>query len=314
MILSIVVPVYNVCQYIEKCLDSILLQNAEVSKFEIVIVNDGSTDNSLELCKRYERLYTNVFVIDQKNKGLSEARNIGLEASKGQYVWFVDSDDYIAIGSLNLILQSIEKSKKDVIVIGLGEFKEEKLIKSFIPSKIENGIELLKDSNFFVGAVVYIMNIEFLSINHLRFYKGIFHEDEEFVNRMLYLAKNIVSLSELIYCVNFREGSITRSSNPKKSFDMLIVIGELYDFSQSKEDKTIFFNRIGLLFNNALYNLRNSEEIDKKTFNLEYSKRFPFIKKCLLKSDRLVYKVEGLLLYVPTLKPTFIYNFLSIFK
>jgi glycosyltransferase involved in cell wall biosynthesis len=314
MILSIVVPVYNVYHYIEKCLDSILLQSAEVSKFEIVIVNDGSTDNSLELCKRYGRLYTNVFVIDQKNKGLSEARNIGLEASKGQYIWFVDSDDYIANGSLNLILQSIEKSKKDVIVIGLGEFKEEKLIKSFIPPKIEKGIELLKDSNFFVGAVVYIMNIEFLSINNLRFYRGIFHEDEEFTNRMLYLAKNIVSLKELIYCVNVREGSITRSSNPKKSFDMLIVIGELYGFSQSKEDKTIFFNRIGLLFNNALYNLRNSEEIDKKTFNIEYSKRFPFVKKCLLKSDRLIYKVEGLLLYVPALKPTFIYKFLSLFK
>ena len=90
---SIVVPVYNVEAYLEKCLDSLVNQNFD--NYEVIIVNDGSTDKSKEIAQRYENKYSNVVLIDQKNKGLGGARNTGIEAVKGEYILFVDSDDYI---------------------------------------------------------------------------------------------------------------------------------------------------------------------------------------------------------------------------
>ncbi|KNB61247.1 glycosyltransferase [Chryseobacterium sp. Hurlbut01] len=315
-LLSIVIPIYNVELYLEKCLESITSQinSYNDQEIEVILVNDGSLDNSKNIAKKYSEKFDYITLISQENKGLSEARNHGLEISKGKYVWFLDSDDWIAEQSLNNILEIIKKDQVEVIIVGLGEYKNGQLIKEFIPGNNQNGMNVLRDQNYFVGAVVYVMNISFLKKNKLKFYKGIYHEDEEFTNRMLYLAKNIESINKLIYCVNVREGSITRSSNPKKSFDLLIVISQLHLFMQNVEEKDIYYNRIGLLFNNALNNLKSATKQDKKRFDEQYSNNFNFIKKYLIKSDKLTYKIEGWLLSCTFVKPTLMYNILSYFK
>lgn len=315
-LLSIVIPIYNVELYLEKCLQSITSQinSYNEQEIEIILVNDGSLDSSENIAKKYSEEFKYITLVSQENMGLSEARNNGLEVSKGKYVWFLDSDDWIAEQSLNNIIETIKKNEVEIIVIGLGEYKDGQLIKEFIPENNQNGISILRDKNYFVGAVVYIMNISFLKKNNLKFYKGIYHEDEEFINRMLYVAKNIVRVDRLVYCVNVREGSITRSSNPKKSFDLLIVILQLHLFMQSVEEKYIYYNRIGLLFNNALNNLKTATKQDKKSFDVQYKNDFNFIKRYLIKSDKLAYKIEGIFLYFPFMKPTFIYNILSYFK
>ena len=93
-LISIIVPVYNVEKYLERCLDSILSQT--FSDFELILVNDGSTDHSLEICRSYAEKDERILLIDQENRGLSAARNAGIAVAKGEYLGFVDSDDYIA--------------------------------------------------------------------------------------------------------------------------------------------------------------------------------------------------------------------------
>lgn len=104
--LSIIIPVYNVVPYIAQCLDSILIDNH--FEGEVLCVNDGSTDDSLSVLKEYAARYGNVAIIDQKNKGLSEARNTGLRAAKGNYVAFIDSDDWLFPNTLDRILRHID--------------------------------------------------------------------------------------------------------------------------------------------------------------------------------------------------------------
>ena len=93
---SFVIPVYNVEKFLKDCLDSILNQKYDINKIEIILINDGSKDNSLEICKNYENKYNNIKLIDKKNEGVSVARNVGIENAEGKYILILDSDDFIS--------------------------------------------------------------------------------------------------------------------------------------------------------------------------------------------------------------------------
>ena len=113
MKLSIIIPIYDVESYLKRCLDSIVNQNS--NNIEVIMINDGSTDNGPIIAEQYSRQYENFYLINQENKGLSGARNTGISASKGDYLWFVDSDDYIANDAVDKILDAIEVSNADII-------------------------------------------------------------------------------------------------------------------------------------------------------------------------------------------------------
>ncbi|MBQ2498746.1 MAG: glycosyltransferase, partial [Bacteroidales bacterium] len=116
MKLSIVIPVYNTEPYLDACLASCLKQDVDLSDYELVIVNDGTKDNAMAIAERFAKEYPNITIISQENAGLSAARNAGLVVSKGDYVWFVDSDDCIDKKALSLIFNKIE-DKPDVICL-----------------------------------------------------------------------------------------------------------------------------------------------------------------------------------------------------
>lgn len=118
MFLSIIVPVYNTEEYLDECLQSMLHQDISRDDYEIICVNDGSTDGSLDLLRRYEQEYPCVKVIDQENGGVCKARNAGLLAAQGDYVWYVDSDDYIQPDCLGQLKEKSESGKYDRIIIG----------------------------------------------------------------------------------------------------------------------------------------------------------------------------------------------------
>lgn len=104
MFLSFIVPVYNAEKYLNECISSLLQQDIPANDYEIICVNDGSTDGSLEILRTYENQYTNIVVIDKENGGVSAARNAGLDAACGDYVWMVDADDFIqkdCLGNIN---------------------------------------------------------------------------------------------------------------------------------------------------------------------------------------------------------------------
>lgn len=113
MLLTIIIPVYNIEKYIHRCLNACLNQDFPLSEYEIICVNDGSTDNSLEILREYEKKYSNIKIIDKENGGVSSARNTGIEVANGQYIWFVDGDDWINVGVLPLINRLIQLSPKD---------------------------------------------------------------------------------------------------------------------------------------------------------------------------------------------------------
>ena len=114
-IISVVVPVYNVEKYLSTCLDSLLNQGLEESEYEIILVNDGTTDNSLEICNHYAEKHSNIRVLSQENQGVSAARNFGLGKANGEWVMFVDSDDYISKNSLRFLLSNFCKEEYDAV-------------------------------------------------------------------------------------------------------------------------------------------------------------------------------------------------------
>lgn len=115
LLLSIVVPVYNVSSYLSRCLDSLLNQSIDSAAYEIIVVNDGSTDSSLNIAQRYAGNHPQIVIVSQKNGGLSAARNSGVKVARGKYIQFVDSDDYLEPDVLNVLLEKMEREDLDVM-------------------------------------------------------------------------------------------------------------------------------------------------------------------------------------------------------
>ena len=113
-LISIIVPIYNSENYIKKCLDSILAQT--YSNLEVILIDDGSTDNSYNICKDYQKKDNRIVLLQQKNAGVSRARNHGLEVAKGEYIGFVDSDDYIEPEMYEILLNSIIESNSKIAI------------------------------------------------------------------------------------------------------------------------------------------------------------------------------------------------------
>ena len=125
MILSLIVPVYNTAPYLAECLDSMLDQNISGNDYEIVCVNDGSTDGSLEILRDYEARYPNVVVVDKENGGVATARNAGLDAARGEYIWFFDSDDVMHPNVLGQICSMAVQRRADRLTIDVYVFGEQ---------------------------------------------------------------------------------------------------------------------------------------------------------------------------------------------
>ena len=113
MLLSIILPVYNVEAYLGRCINSCLCQDLPKDNYEIIVVIDGSPDNSIEVARRFQSDNDNVKIVVRENGGLSAARNTGLEAASGDYVWFIDSDDYIEENILGDIVRNLQSNQLD---------------------------------------------------------------------------------------------------------------------------------------------------------------------------------------------------------
>ena len=165
---SIIIPIYNSCNFLNNCIDSIIAQNFK--DYEILLINDGSTDKSGEICNHYCLLYDNIYVYHKKNGGVSSARNLGLEKAKGKWIWFVDSDDTITANALNIIYQSINKGSALIYSFAVNVITPNKhIIINNIENKLKSEYILKKLLTYkFLGApFFYIYNREL--IYNLRF-------------------------------------------------------------------------------------------------------------------------------------------------
>lgn len=271
--LSIIIPVYNVEQYLKKCLDSIFNNNIDL--FEVVIVNDGTPDNSMEIVSEFTKKYKNILVINQENKGLSEARNEGAKHVNGKYMWFVDSDDWLVEGAINNILNFISLKELDVLAIDYTYSTGEKsTVKNYAKQGvIYTGNEYLNINYVQNPVQYYIINSSFYKKNKLSFKKGIYHEDSLFTPIALYYAKRVMFFNTSSYIYNVREGSIMTSSNAtlKHCIDMISVSDDLLHFIISNvknhREKRILSKYIGTALGGVYYYWKQLSNSDKKNIS-----------------------------------------------
>lgn len=297
MILSIIVPMYKVEAFIEKCLNSCLNQNISKEEYEIVCVNDGSPDKSAAIAKRVAEENTNIRVIDRPNGGLSVARNTGLEHAKGEYIFFVDSDDWIQENCLGKISSLLMSEKPDVLCICAanvcGERYERRM--SYVDCEATTGpdsMRLYKSP----CAQFHIVRKAHLDKHKIRFYEGIYHEDVEYTPRMRYFAKKVCYLNDIIYYVYPNPNSITRTVNVKKVYDVLtVVVPHIHEFAEKyvgKKYRAKYNEIIGSAINTALTCNYPLGREDKEKINMILSNNRHFYDD-YCNSTLLRYKIEG---------------------
>lgn len=298
MKLSIIIPVYNVEQYVEKCIRSCANQGVPFNDFEIICVNDGSTDNSLCVLEKLAKEYPNIKIVSQNNRGLSAARNIGMSTAIGEYYMFVDSDDWIAKGSLVRIIEKLNLEKPDILCICSTRTDGEK---EFAPESFESEKPLTGPQALANGlnpcAPFSIVRSSFVKDNSFYFCEGIFHEDSELTPRMHYSASKISFLNGITYYYYVNMNSIMGKPNPKKSYDLInVVCPSLSCFANKIPycDRYIFDNMISMYLNNACSFICNCDVQSQNEFNNLIKNK----KKLLLhlkKSTIMKYKIEGVL-------------------
>ncbi len=308
MFLSIVIPVYNMEEYLPRCLQSCMAAGAGS---EIIIVNDGSTDSSLKIAGEMLEGWPEHRIISQPNQGLSAARNAGLEAASGDYVWFVDSDDHIAPDAVSLIAGA-SAGRPDVIPIRTRNDGED-ADRNIIPESAASGRDVLLDDKFLSGAPFYVYRRQFLMDEGLRFRPGIYHEDNEFTPRMLYCARSAKVIPEALYFVFRSPGSITRSRRPKKAFDCLTVAESLLDFQNARaveaDVRKVFDRRISVLVNDALYEIIENGKEEQDRFDKALSERKRLFGP--LRRSSLKYRIEAVLFGLFPGKYCAVYKFMK---
>lgn len=232
---SIIIPVYNVDKYLEDCLNSILEQN--YTNYEIICIDDASTDNSINILKKYSEKYQCIQVMyNEFNKGLSYSRNRGIDVAKGQYIWFVDSDDMISNNALSILYNILKKYSVDILYIGYKKIVDNKeysitsneLKTNTVMSGLEMFVQFHKVSNWKIMACGQLIKRGFINKNRLKFYDGIYHEDVLFSFESIIKAKKVMNIKEELYLYRIRGGSITSCYTTERLDSMVIVFCEIF--------------------------------------------------------------------------------------
>ncbi len=241
-LISVIIPVYNVESYLRECVDSVL--NQTYKNFEIILVDDGSTDSSGKICDEYARKSDKVKVTHKKNGGLSSARNCGFSEASGEYVYFLDSDDYISEEALEKFLNTAVKDESDFVFFDAFSFFDGK--KEVLPNQNylrdtcyepAKGTDILlslqKNKDFHSAVPLLFFKKSFICENRLSFVDGIVFEDMIYTFQAFCKAEKVSHLNEALYYRRYRKGSIMTSSKNLRHFSSSVrVFCEVLDFSE----------------------------------------------------------------------------------
>lgn len=239
--LSIIVPVYNVEKYLPKCLESLIKQT--LKDIEIICVNDGSMDNSLAILKEFASKDSRIRIIDNQHQGVAKTRNTGIEQSTGEYIGFVDSDDYIDIDFFEKLYNSATKSNSDIAIASILKHKNffniynAKYTKEETAITIQDKIKLCEDKkHFFFYAWNKIYHSGFIKENNIKFSEGQIYEDVMFAIKALYYSNKIISVYGTKYHYIEHENSLTKYKDKtgEKEHDLVKAYSELQEFCNSK--------------------------------------------------------------------------------
>lgn len=236
---SVVIPVYNVEQYLCECVDSVL--NQTFRDVEIILVDDGATDSSGAICDRYGQQDARIRVIHQANGGLSVARNTGLDASEGKYVYFLDSDDYIVPDALEALLNLAESENSDVVFFDASVFftdcdpdpnvyRYERTRSYGTKPGIQMLPELLDADEYRTAVPLMLFRRSYMLEHGLRFRPGILHEDELFTFYVYHGNGCITHCHRQLYARRMRQASIMTGSSMCKRYESVCAI--YYELSE----------------------------------------------------------------------------------
>ncbi len=259
---SVIVPVYNVEEYLEECVNSVL--NQSFADFELVLVDDGSLDNCPEMCDSYARADSRVKVIHKQNGGLSDARNAGLESARGEFVVFLDSDDYWnQKDGLEILYSQIELHNADIVLFGCTDFNNVTGV-SYV-SRTGYDLDLISSSgrdevlHYLMstkmipgGATIFTFRRSITDERGIRFKVGIMDEDYDFVMCVFYHSRIISAVNDPFYTYRHsREGSITGSSNIKMIYGIDYTVNKWYPIINGFDNETLkrdYFNYLAFIY------------------------------------------------------------------
>lgn len=304
--ISVIIPVYNVEKHLRECIDSVISQS--FGDIEIICINDGSTDNSLNILNSYND--ERIRIINQENKGLAASRNLGLDLALGEYVCFLDSDDYLETSALEELYEIAQSNSTDFVIFKMINFDdktrkkirdnyyENRILKEKVDGRVFNPVEDIGKNLFGmpVTAPGNLFKKEF--IGDMRFPEGLIFEDNPFYTEALFKAKRVYFLDKHLYFRRVRSDSITQSNTGKFSewieiSKLIVEVAKKYGYyerfknklykkrivnpyylftSVKEEEKEEFFQKIKADFNDC----RERYEIDDEFRNLPFHIRLMF--------------------------------------
>ena len=283
MKVTIVVPVYNASSYISRCIDSILSNNYK--RYILLLINDGSTDNTLDILKDYEKKYENIKVIDQKNRGVSNTRNIAITLAKTKYIMFIDNDDYIKSDYISTYVNAIDNSDYDMVIGGYQRIDDN--------GKILDDRKIV-DSSWGKLVVVSpwakIYNRDFLVKNDIKFLDYGIGEDVYFYLQIMSKTDKVKVIDYQGYYWYYNNNSISNTSHVglNDDLDILYLVKECRQKTGSNKlinENILNFFYVRLIFYYLLYSGRNASS---KEFVTEYSRLKEYINESICNFRKLI--------------------------
>lgn len=198
MKLSIIIPLYNSGHFLGKCIDSLVRQNLKPEEYEILVINDGSTDSSLEVALKLEKTYSNIYVFTKTNGGVGSARNMGMSLAKGDYLYFIDPDDYLANNVLQPILNEAINNSLDILTFLSKQTTSPNLSNQDLEAqnvkilKVYNGVDYIANNRYQNEVWWYIINRTFIEESNIRFIEDRWMEDA-IITPQLFLSANRIA-------------------------------------------------------------------------------------------------------------------------
>lgn len=318
ILVSVIVPVYNVEKYLDECINSICLQT--YFNIEIIIIDDGSIDDSGKKCDEWAKKDKRIQVIHKQNGGLSDARNCGLELAKGEWFLFLDSDDYIEYGLVEKCLETVNRlsdAEIDIVFFGYTEFVDNCKINQIdeikTPPLIKNSEDIIREIIFGTQPVMVCTKLYKKRIwDNIRFPIGRIHEDDFVIMPTLKVARKICIMLEKMYFYRRRPDGLSRTMNEKEIRDKLEAYKERLDYIKDDEElleqavyqylctlMIVYFQQS--LENRKLYinEYREEYRINKKVIRklkripLEIFRISPVLYKLIINFRKGYYKIKG---------------------
>ena len=302
--ISVIIPVYNVEQYLEKCLDSIL--NQTYKNIEIILVNDGSIDKSGLICDEYSRKYNNIKVFHKENGGVSSARNLGIDNATGQYLAFIDPDDYIDVNMYEILVEKIVETNSDIAMCSFVYVKENENI---VEDNSDETLVFDKEEvlrRYYTAIKPFNASFLFNKLFKKELFKEvrldtelIIQEDTEVLLRIFNNISSIVYVGIPLYFYLIREGAATEGKISKGKLTTDISLFKIYKYTEEnlpKYKSNALANYVMYYFNIIVEIIKNYEEYGEYYGILVKRFRKNYIRLLLDKNIMIKYKIHGALI------------------